>query len=55
LMMGKCDAHIIANSTFSAWGAMLGDRDCNKKVIAPRLWCPTEFNKDIFEPHWILI
>lgn len=55
LLMGKFDAHIIANSTFSAMAAILGDRDKTKKVIAPKNWCPTLFNKNIYEPHWIIL
>ena len=35
-MMSMCDSHIIANSSFSWWGAWLSD--CTKQVIAPRKW-----------------
>lgn len=55
LLMGKFHAHIIANSTFSAWGAMLGDRNRAKKVIAPKVWSPVKHNQNIQEKHWILI
>lgn len=55
LLMGKFDAHISANSTFSAMGIILGDRDKTKKVIAPKQWSPVVHNKDIQEKHWILI
>jgi len=54
-LMGKFDAHIVANSTFSAWGAMLGDRHKTKKVIAPRIWVDKTYNKDIQEKHWTVI
>lgn len=55
-LMGLCDNHIIANSSFSWWGAWLG---CNleKVVIAPNRW----FNdfpadaRDLYDPTWILI
>ena len=55
LLMGMFDAHIIANSTFSAMSVILGDPYRNKKVIAPINWCPTHFNQHIYEAHWIKI
>lgn len=55
LLMGKFHAHIIANSTFSAWGVILGDKDKTKKIIAPKTWSPVVHNQHIQEKHWILI
>jgi hypothetical protein len=40
-MMTKCKHHIIANSSFSWWGAWLGKTTENEIVIAPEEW----FNK----------
>ncbi len=58
-LMARCRHHIIANSSFSWWGAWLNpSRD--KTVIAPRAWfTPTilrERNvRDLCPPDWTLI
>jgi hypothetical protein len=36
-LMSRCDAHVIANSSFSWWGAWL-DPNASKRVIAPSQW-----------------
>ncbi len=36
-LMSQCTDNIMANSSFSWWGAWLGD-SADKKVIAPSLW-----------------
>lgn len=36
-LMARCDHHVIANSSFSWWGAWLSPND-KKLVVAPRIW-----------------
>jgi hypothetical protein len=56
-MMSLCDHFIIANSSFSWWGAYLGENE-NKKVIGPSVWFgPSTGNntKDLMPKEWELI
>ena len=52
-LMSMCDYHIIANSSFSWWGAWLGK---SKKVIAPKDWfgadCVYKDVKDMEFGNW---
>ncbi len=52
-LMTYCHDLIIANSSFSWWGAFLNNR--NGRVIAPDPWVNREGAKDIYCPHWIRI
>lgn len=45
ILMGLCDNHIIANSSFSWWGSWLG-RNPNKIIIAPRIWVGPDAGRD---------
>lgn len=52
-LMSFCSHHIIANSTYSWWGAWLNPRE--KIVIAPKNWSRTKNFVDICPAEWIRI
>jgi len=54
LLMSKMDGAIIANSTFSAWGAYLMDYYRCKTVVCPKYWfAEWDIHRfDCLEKHW---
>ena len=53
-LMSCCKHNIIANSTFSWWGAWLNPNK-KKVVIAPSLFLNTETTPDLIPDSWIKI
>ena len=56
-MMSLCKNNIIANSSFSWWGAWLNERE-DKKVIAPINWFGPKINhglQDLIPENWIKV
>lgn len=56
VLMSLCNHHVIANSSFSWWGAMYDEKP-DTIVIAPKLWFNgnTHNWQDIYCPDWIVI
>jgi hypothetical protein len=54
-LMSNCRDHIVANSTFSWWGAWLNPR-ADKTVFAPRYWHlnSDSYYPDLLPPSWTL-
>lgn len=52
-LMSSCRHHVIANSSFSWWGAWLSPHQ-NRTVVAPRLWfADGRATNDLTPAHWI--
>ena len=57
VMIGKCKHQIIANSSFSWWGAYL-NKNPHKLVVAPTPWFDDAENypdRDLIPPNWKII
>lgn len=53
-LMSFCRTNIIANSSFSWWGAFLNNNE-EALVIAPAKWNNFSENIDVYHPRWIKI
>lgn len=51
-LMSLCRNNIIANSTFSWWGAWL-NQNPEKIVVAPKRWFAHKVNEDVVPQRWI--
>lgn len=51
-MMASCKGHIIANSSFSWWGAWLCPIYPSNRVIAPLAWHPDGVERTKLPAHW---
>ena len=46
-LMSRCRHHVVANSSFSWWGAWLNEK-ADKKIIAPAKWFNNQDCYDIY-------
>jgi hypothetical protein len=61
VLMGRCKHHVIANSSFSWWGAWLADQRwgvAGRNVIAPKIWFAGALKQhlqDRYPKHWEIV
>lgn len=51
-LMSQCKAHVLANSSFSWWGAWL-DANPNKVVVTPAVWVNHIDAPDVVPDSWV--
>ena len=51
-LISKCHHHINANSTFSWWGAWLGEHN-DSIIVVPEFFIRDINTKDIYPKRWI--
>jgi len=58
-LMSRCNSgHVIANSSFSWWGAFLGQQFSDRPVVAPTPWFGPkgpQDTQDLYLPNWIRV
>lgn len=54
MLMASCEHNIIANSSYSWWGAFL-NRNPHKKVVAPKAWYADGLERTVCPKEWTRI
>lgn len=53
--MASCKGHIVANSSFSWWGAWLSPTYPDNKIVCPNKYYPDDVIRSVFPEHWTRI